>query len=243
MIARLIGVASLFVLISALRVDAETIRVAHQADFPPFAYVQDGKSIGLFVDLLQAAAAREGIGLTFVPVPFAEVQTTLKDGRADAIFPLADNPDRRLTFDFTVAFVPTGGGIFVRTGTPVPDSLAALAGKTLVTPGTGPLAAFIAKTAPDVKLVPTSNYEDSLAQVVRGEADAAALNFQVGALLANKLYPGKVIRAPGMFAAQPLAVAVPKGQNAALLARLDAGLAAIKADGTWQKINDRWAAR
>ncbi len=44
-----------------------------------------------------------------------------------------------------------------------------------------------------------------------------------------------------IFAQQPLAVGVPKGRGGKFLARLDAGLAAIRADGTWQQINDRWA--
>jgi polar amino acid transport system substrate-binding protein len=237
--AGLIGVA-LSLALSVTPVTAQTVRLAHQADFPPFAYVQDGKSVGLFVDLLEAAAAREGLQLEFVPVPFAEVQQTLADGRAQAIFPLGNIPERRETFDFSDEVVPTGGGIFVRTSAPLPQNLAAMAGKSLVTPRTGPLAGFIAKNAPDVKLILSSDYEDSLAQVVRGDADAAALNVQVGARLAAKLYPGQLKRAPEIFAEQPLAVGVTKGQNAALLERLDAGLAAIKADGTWQRIDDRW---
>jgi polar amino acid transport system substrate-binding protein len=241
-LARLVTLAMSLV-ISAAPVGAETVRVAHQADFPPLAYVQDGKSVGLFVDLLQAAAAREGITLEFVPVPFAEVQQTLIDGRAQAIFPLGNIPERRQTFDFSDEFLPTGGALFVRTADPAPENLAALAGKSLVTPRTGPLAGYIAKNAPDVKLILSANYEESLAQVIHGNADAAALNVQVGAQLAAKLYPGQLKRGPGMFAAQPLAVGVTKGQNAALVARLNAGLAAIKADGTWQRINDRWVGR
>jgi polar amino acid transport system substrate-binding protein len=39
----------------------------------------------------------------------------------------------------------------------------------------------------------------------------------------------------------PLAVAVRKGQSADVIARLDKGIAAIRADGTWQRIDQRWA--
>jgi polar amino acid transport system substrate-binding protein len=234
---------AMLAMISVVPARAETVRVAHQADFPPFAYVQDGKSVGLFVDLLAAAAAREGMQLEFVPVPFSDVQQTLVDGRAQAIFPLGNSPERRIAFDFSDEFLPTGGALFVRTADLAPANLAALAGKSLVTPRTGPLAGYIAKNAPDVKLILSSNYEDSLAQVIRGDADAAALNVQVGAQLAAKLYPGQLKRGPGMFAEQPLAVGVTKGQNALLLQRLNAGLAAIKADGTWQRINERWVGK
>jgi polar amino acid transport system substrate-binding protein len=53
---------------------AETIRVAHDQRFPPFAEVKDGKSTGLAVDILNAAAQRAGLTITYVPVPFAEIQ-------------------------------------------------------------------------------------------------------------------------------------------------------------------------
>ena len=43
-----------------------------------------------------------------------------------------------------------------------------------------------------------------------------------------------------MFYEQPLALGVPKGQSAKIIGQLDAGLAAIRADGTWKQINDRW---
>jgi len=60
MIGRLVGTALLCLLISGLRVEAETVRSAHQETFPPFVEVQSGKSEGLFVDILSAAAKREG---------------------------------------------------------------------------------------------------------------------------------------------------------------------------------------
>ncbi len=43
-----------------------------------------------------------------------------------------------------------------------------------------------------------------------------------------------------MFMELPLAVAVPKGKRADVLARLNVGIAAIVADGTWQQINEHW---
>jgi ABC-type amino acid transport substrate-binding protein len=38
----------------------------------------------------------------------------------------------------------------------------------------------------------------------------------------------------------PLAVAVPKGKRGELLTRLNGGIASIRADGTWQRINEHW---
>jgi len=235
--------AAFCTLLSVLCANAETVRFAHQEHFPPFVDSQNGETVGLFVDVLNAAANRAGIEPRFLAVPFPEVQRTLIDGRADAIFPLAITPERRADFDFADVFLTTGGALYVRAPQATPDGLATLSGKILVTPRTGPLAAIIQKLAPEVKLELTANYEESLARLMDGSADAAALNFQVGAALAKRLYPGQVTIPRTIFSEQPLAVAVSKGQRGELLTRLNSGLAAIKADGTWQKIADVWMQR
>ena len=219
---------------------AETIRIACQDNFPPFVDVKDGKPVGLVVDILTAAAARENFEVQFVLVPFDQVQGTLDDGRAQAIVPLAITPERRQTFDFSVPILMTGGAFFVRAPNPTPQNVAALLGKIVVTPRTGPLVPFLQKNGQGVKLELTKDYPESLARVVDGSADAAALNFQVGASMANELHPGKLTRPSIMFTEVPDAVAVRKGQNAKLLTMVNSGIAAIRGDGTWQKINDRW---
>lgn len=221
-------------------VQAQTVRIAHYEQFPPFAELKDGNSEGLAIEILNAAAQRSGLTIVYVPVPFEQLQRTLDDGRADALAPLGINPERLQTYDFTAPLVVTGGALFVRAPQPSPDGLQALAGKTVVTPKTGPLAGYIQKTAPEVKLVVNADYDQSFAQLLAGEADAAALNFQVGRRLAATLHAGKVTLPDKLFLELPLAVAVRKGERADLLAKLDQGLAAIRADGTWQAINERW---
>jgi polar amino acid transport system substrate-binding protein len=217
---------------------AEPVRIAHDQDFPPFAEIMDGNSQGLAVDILSAAAAWARVEVKFVPVAFDQRQLALEDRRAEAYFPLSITPERLQLFDFTDVLVVTGGSLFVRAPNVPPENLAALAGKIVVTPRTGPIAAFIRKTAPAVNLVVTTDYKDSLARLVRGEASAAALSHHVGPRIADRLYPGQVVRLPHMFLELPLAVAVLKGEHAELLVRLNAGIAAIRAE--WQQINDRW---
>lgn len=219
---------------------AETLRVIYDQQFPPFAELKDGKNQGLAVDVLQAAADKAGLTITFVPVPFKEMQPALDRGDGDAMFPIAINEQRRAVYDFSAPLLPTGGALFVRAPQATPGGFSELAGKTVTTPKTGPLAGYIEKNAPQVKLVVTANYEESLQQLVSGSADAAALNFQVGAVLATKLHPG-IITAPDKFFLElPLAVAVPKGKSSQFLEKLNEGISAIKADGTLTKINKKW---
>jgi len=218
----------------------EPVRVAHDSGFPPFAEVKDGKSEGLAVDIFRAVAARAGVDVKFVPVAFEQRQLTLVDGRADAYFPLSITPERLQLFDFSDVLVVSGASLFVRASDVLPENLGALADKVVVTPRTGPVAPFIQRMAPAIKLVVTADYEDSLGRLVRGEAAAAALSYHVGSRIADGLYPGQILSSPDMFLELPFAVAVPKGKRAELLARLNAGIASIRADGTWHQINEHW---
>ena len=220
--------------------NAETIRVAHNRLLPPFAEVKDGKTVGLVIDIFRTAAERAGYQVEFFPVPIEQMEATLKDGRAVATIPTAVTPERRQTMDFTDTLLMTGGAIYVRADEPTPDGVEMLAGKVVVTPRTGPLAAYLQKTVPAAKLEVTEDYETSLERLVSGKADAAALNFQAGAMIANKMYPGKVHVPNKMFLILPFSAAVLKGQNAEFLTRFNKGLAEIRADGTFERIEKSW---
>src|SRR5262249_37430169 len=107
----------------------------------------------------------------------------------------------------------SGGALYVRAPNPRPENLNLLAGKTVVTPRAGPLAEYIRKMVPDVSLVVTQDYEESLARLVQGGADAAALNATAGGRIAAKLYPGQITLPRIMFYEQPFAVGIPRGQG------------------------------
>ena len=61
--------------------------------------------------------------MKFVAVPFEHVHITLEDGRADAVFPLANTPERRQLFDFTEGLLNTGATLYVRAPNVPPESL------------------------------------------------------------------------------------------------------------------------
>jgi polar amino acid transport system substrate-binding protein len=243
MIGRVLVTVALLSVCDGCQAVADPVRIAYADVFPPFTEFKDGKAEGLAVEIVRAAAVHAGIEVEFVAVPFEQVQRTLSDGRAEAVFPLTITPERLPLFDFSDPFLVTGGAFFVRAPNSTPLALDSLADGVVVTPRTGPLAAYIQKNAPELKLVITKDYEESLSRLVRGEADVAALGFHVGISIARRLYPGQVTLPQNMFTELPFAVAVAKGQRAQFLTQLNAGIAAIRADGTWQRINNEWTGK
>jgi ABC-type amino acid transport substrate-binding protein len=108
MTGRMVGTALLFLWLSGASGGAEPVRIAHYQLLPPFAEVQDGKSVGLAIDILRAVAARTGIDLVFVPMTIEEQMPSLTDGRADALY-TAITPERRQSLDFSAPVLMTGG--------------------------------------------------------------------------------------------------------------------------------------
>lgn len=215
-------------------------RIAHHAMLPPFAEVRGGRTVGLVVDIVLAAAKRVGLEASFIGLPMDQLEPALEEGKADAIFPLAVTPQRAVKLDFTDTLLMTGGALFVREGDELPTGLAALSGKRVATPAAGPLVGYIAKAAPDVRLMVTQSYEASIERLIAGEVEGAALNVQAGAMIARDLFPGRVRGPSAVFLELPFAAAVLKGRNAGLIEHLNAGLSAIRADGTWQRIQSDW---
>lgn len=241
---RVNALALAFLLLSATPAAAVSVRVAHPVQLAPFIYVKDGKTMGLVADILRAAAAREGIDIIFVPESPAQLRRTLTNGTTVAIAPA---PIGVGPYDFTTAFLVTGGGLFVRAPSPAPPGLAAFSGKIVITPKDGPFVSFIRQDFPNVHVLAThgsslmtNEYIESLDRVISGKADAAALNIQEGARVVAASYAGKITVPTTMFTKLSLGLAVGKGQHTDLLKRFDIGLAAIRADGTIQRIEEQW---
>ena len=222
---------------------AETLRIGHDAPFEPFAMVENGRSAGLILDIVAEAMQRAKLAYTFVPLKLDESEPALVEGKVVALAFKGDTAERRKHLDFSAPIVISGGALFTRAGGAPSKSLKDFAGKTVVTPRRGPLAAQIATAAPEVKVLQSTSYEESLEMVLAGKADAAALNRQAGLRMARAKHPGKFTLPSEPYVAVPLSFAVAKGKNAELLQQIDTQLATMRADGTSKAIEDRWLGR
>lgn len=206
------------------------ITVVVEESFAPFVQVEDGRVVGLAVDALDALARTADLEIEYLPAPASRIQAIIAEGRADAAFPLAINPERLAIFDFSDPVLVTGGGFFVAAPSPAPAALADLRAARIATPATGPLAAYLRTHAPDMTLVPTGDYIEPLRMVVSGEADAAALNLEAGCILAEKLFPGRITLPASHFLKAPLALGVPKrsGEKSPVLQRINEAIKAVR---------------
>lgn len=202
----------------------EIYRLAYNTDFPPFSVCENEKPRGLGIEILNAAMNSVELGVEFVPSSLTEIQDLMIDGRVDGIALWAVTPERERRFDFSEPVIRTGGAIFQRASDPPALDLADYEGKRVVTPPKGPLFLYIIRNFPGVQIVEARDYPESLAAVLRGDAEAAALNIHVAPVIANEKYPGKFRVPDRVLLEMPLAVAALKGKKRAMLKKINEGL-------------------
>jgi ABC-type amino acid transport substrate-binding protein len=219
----------------------KNISLGHIESFKPFAVKEGDRSKGLAIDVVRAALTKVNIQVRFVPAVQAKIQELVKAGKIDGIVFLAINAKRKKVYDFSIPYLVSGGALFVKAPASASSDLKQFEGKTVATQKIGPLAGYIRKKFPSVKLLTSvKDYTETLKTVLEGKADAAALNTQAGTLLAKKLFPDKFSLPERGFLEVPIGVGVLKGTHQQFLAELNKGLKEIIADGTYDKILTKW---
>jgi signal transduction histidine kinase len=218
------------------------LQVGSEVDFPPFALGKPGgEPSGFTVELWQAVAKEVGLNYTIQVAPVHEVLGGFKAGRMDVLINLAESPERKEFAGFSVPHVKTYGAIFVREG----DGTAIaseedLSGKSLivlksdlahdyaVSKGWAPHLTLVKDTAEGLKLLRKGQH---------------------GAMLVNKLAGLQTMRELGITDIEPVPVQLPFFQkfgfavhkgDADTLAKINEGLAIVKANGTYDAIYEKW---
>lgn len=112
----------------------EVVRIGAEDDWAPFSSVQDGKPVGMAVELVKAIFAEAGIPLELVPLPYKRCMEEAKSGRLAGCFDTL--PDAQLRRDYLFHATPLFSDpilILTRADNPAADlRLSSLAGKKVI---------------------------------------------------------------------------------------------------------------
>lgn len=215
--------------------------VGSSATYPPFAYETPSRDIvGFDVDVIKAIAQKSGLSLKIVNTPFTGVFASLNNGDIDLIISgVTINDRRRQSYDFTQPYFEARQLMAVPRDSPV-RTLQDLNGRkvAVVTGSTADdiVSRAFGKTSPNIR-----RFESTpliIAELVGHGVDAAIGDNGVIAFRVQEQKTLKTVSDPS-FPKEYFGIVVKKG-NAALLARLNGGLAAIKADGSYARIYRQW---
>ena len=216
------------------------LRIGLDVPYEPFGLMQDGQVTGMLVQLVGMLLDGLGLAHRFVPMPLADTEPALADGRVDALAYKGITPARLASIDFSAPIMISGGATFTRPGLSPSDDLRQFDGMRVVTTRHGPLWRHLETAHPSLQLLPAAHYQQALEMVLRGEADLAALNMHAGRAIAQRLFPGQLGLPQLPYMPLRTGFALRRGSHPELLLRFNAALAAARADGRWQAVHDRW---
>lgn len=215
--------------------------IATDTTFAPFEFqVKGGQYRGIDIDLLKAIAKKEHFTYQLKAVSFNAAVQQLSANQVDGVIAgMNVTPARQATFDFSHPYYTSGVVMAVAKDSKL-TSLNALRGRTVAlktgTAGAAYAKSVQAKYGFKIKYFNDSNnmYNDvKVGNSVACFEDYPVMSYGIKNGIALKIVSKQ-------HHAGDYGFAVKKGQNAALLRKFNAGLAAIKADGTYQRILNRY---
>lgn len=219
--------------------------VGTDASYAPFESTDAHQAIqGFDIDVLSAIARREGFRVRFVNTPWEGIFATLDKGSRDILASaITINPERKKLVDFSDPYFNARQLIAVQKGENEIGSFRDLRGETVAvqvgTTADEDLQRLMGHDNPDIRRYQTMS-----------EALAALQSGQVRAVVGdNGVVSGFVRSHPesGLFTVEDTAsftperygFAVRKGRKD-LLAKINAGLAAVRADGTYDALYKKY---
>ncbi len=202
-----------------------------------------GRPAGLFVEVLQEVAEREGWDLQFRLVPWAETLELARKGEVDLVTTVARNPEREAFLDFGAQPAYTMWTLlYVARGTHLED-VTALKGRTVALMrgdrNGQQFVTFCQRISLDCTFQEKATFDEVLEAVASGRADAG-----IASSLYGYWHEGRfaVHRTPVVLNPFPVYFAGPKGRSQPLLAALDRFLSEAHSNGPsrYHEIRDRW---
>jgi polar amino acid transport system substrate-binding protein len=213
--------------------------VGTDAAYAPFeSQNEKGEIVGFDIDVVKAIADKAGIDVKFVNTPWEGIFNALAQGDRDMIVSSVTITDeRKQTMDFSAPYFDAVQLIAVRGDSKVAkfDDLKKLkVGVQTGTTGDDAVSKLLGKTNSAIKRFESTPL--ALKELEAGGVDAVvADNGVVIHYVANNTKAKFKTVSDKAFAPEQYGVAIKKG-NAELLGKVNQGLAAIKADGTYDKI-------
>lgn len=221
----------------------KTYTVGTDAAYAPFeSQNEKGEIVGFDIDVVRAIAEKAGIQVNFVNTPWEGIFNALAQGDRDLLVSaITITDERRQTMDFSDPYFDAAQLIAVPAASAVTrfEELEPLkVGVQTGTTGDEAVTKLLGKNSTAIKRFESTPL--ALQELMSGGVDAVvADNGVVEHYIANN--PGgrfKTVSDP-TFAPEQYGIAVRKG-NAELLEAINRGLAAIKADGSYEQIRQRW---
>jgi len=220
-----------------------TIRVGIYNNDPLIFIAKDGKGKGIFADIIEHVAYKEGWKIEYVPGTFQQSLSRLENNKIDILCTIAFSTARNKLYDFTkVNLLTNWGQLYTPAGSDI-KAIPDVAGKKVaVLKGdihNTIFAQITEKFGVDCEIIETDDYHSVLDLVSRNQADAGIVNRFFGMKYETDY---KVDKSGVIFNPIKIHYAVPKGKSKELVATLNRYIASLKnnENSEYYRSLDRW---
>ena len=237
---RCVLLATVSVLLPLASVSAraqDALRVVTDATFPPMEFVKDGKRTGFDIELVEALAVAMGRKVEWIDIDFKGLIPALVSRRADiAMSAIYITDERRKVVDFSDPYF--AGGLVVLTTKAGPiKSLKDLEGKKVTVQVGTKSVGYLKDNYPKVERVEVETNQERFNLVEIGRADAAVTGKPAAKVFAQAK-PALHVLAE-QLTTEDYGIAVRKDAPE-IREAVNAALKKIKADGTYDKLINKW---
>jgi ABC-type amino acid transport substrate-binding protein len=216
------------------------VRIGVDATFPPFESFDRNKkeSTGFDVELMRAIAAREGLDVEFANVEKNRLLTGVLNCEYDAgISAISMTDELKQQIVFSEPYLSVGQVVVVKKGNITITGRDLLSGMTVAVQLGSPVVAEM-QSIPDVQLLAYPSIDAAFTDLIAGYIDAVVAGKPRAQSYVN--IPANNLKIVGEeFGGEDYGIAV-CNTNAELAAKINAGLGAVKADGTLDKLAQQW---
>ena len=235
-------------LMSPLALAEKPLRIGIEAAYPPFAFkTPDGQIAGFDYDIGNALCEEMKVECKWIEQEFDGLIPALKVRKFDAVLSsMSITEDRKKSVDFTGKYYATPAKLAMKAGTEVKDPLVDLKGKKVGVQRSSVYDRYATDLfAPaGIEVVRYAKQDDVFLDLAAGRIDLVLSDSVAADLGFLKRPAGKGFAFVGAPVEHPIfgqgaGIAVRKA-DAALAQRFSEAIRALRADGTYQKIQARY---
>ena len=243
MMAMVVGIPGAVAQPSDDSVEGKTFVIGTDTTFAPFEFRQGGELVGIDMDLLRAIADKQGFNVEIRSLGFNAALQALSSNQVDGVIAgMSITDERKEVYDFSEPYFESGVQMAIDRNNDDIQGYEDLEGKTVVAK-TGSEGESYAKSIADEYGFRVTSLDQSATMYESVKAGTAVAVVDDYPVLAYGIAQGNGLKTvtekvPG----GSYGFAVNKGQNTALLAAFNDGLAELQASGEYQQIVDEYLA-
>lgn len=219
------------------------LRVGTESSYAPFEFTVDGKLVGFDIDLMNAIAEQMGCEVEWVQMSFDGLIPAILTQQLDmAVASFTVTPERAKRINFSEPYYRSGLTFVIRSQDKEKyPNAQSLAGKR-VCAQLGSVSAMKAESLSPNHVTTFNDASTAYMELKNGGCEAVLNDRPVNQyFLSTAKASSDLIELADILDAEDMAMVLPKNDSE-LLEKVNAAFKAIKENGTYQKIYDKWFA-